>query len=50
MEVNPIGEVLERIDSPDNVKKLSDDELEILCEEIREFLIKSVAKTGGHLS
>lgn len=41
---------LEAIHSPDDIKKLSYDELEILCDEIRDFLIHSIAKTGGHLS
>lgn len=41
---------LNKIDSPDDLKKLSEDELIVLCEEIRNFLIDSVSKTGGHLA
>ena len=32
------------------MKKLGSEELKPLCEEIRAFLIQSVAKTGGHLA
>ena len=40
---------LERIDKPRDLDVLSRSELVALCEEIREYLIESVAKTGGHL-
>ena len=43
-------EYLDKIDSPADLKKLSIDELEILCSEIRDKLIKTVSKNGGHLS
>lgn len=42
--------MLERINTPDDLKKLSDQELEELAQDIRQFLVESVAKTGGHLS
>lgn len=32
------------------LKKLNIDELNVLCSEIREFLIENVSKTGGHLA
>lgn len=41
---------LSNITSPDDVKKLNKQELEVLSEEIREFLVDSLSKTGGHLS
>lgn len=41
--------VLETITGPDRVKALRTDELPVLAEEIRQFLIHSVSKTGGHL-
>lgn len=41
---------LSKINSPDDVKKLSLDELSILCEEIRYKLIETVSKNGGHLA
>ena len=42
--------IIERINSSDDIKKLSESELDALCAEIREFLIKNVAQTGGHLA
>ena len=44
-----MGEFLSRIKSPKDVKRLGLVELERLAEEIRERLINSVAKTGGHI-
>lgn len=41
--------ILKKIKSPAHVKGLSMVELERLAEEIRERLITSVAKTGGHI-
>lgn len=41
---------LEKIDTPEDLKKLSEEELEILCKELRDFLIENVSKTGGHLA
>lgn len=42
--------VLEEVNSPEDLKKLSSSELSVLSEEIREFLIRHVTATGGHLS
>jgi 1-deoxy-D-xylulose-5-phosphate synthase len=41
---------LENINSPADVKKLSVPQLIELAEEIRQFILKSVSKTGGHLA
>jgi 1-deoxy-D-xylulose-5-phosphate synthase len=41
--------VLESIAGPDDLKRLTPDQLGPLAEEIREFLVAAVAKTGGHL-
>ncbi len=41
--------LLEHINSPEDLKKLSRDQLPSLAEEIREFLLKTVSETGGHL-
>ena len=41
--------VLERINGPRDLDSLSSAELLQLCLEIREYLVSSVAKTGGHL-
>lgn len=42
--------VLERIQKEDDIKKLKESELDILAEEIRQFLIEKISKTGGHLA
>jgi len=42
--------MLEYIKYPDDLKKLNQDQLPPLAEEIRAFLIDKVSKTGGHLS
>lgn len=41
--------IFERIDGPADLKKLSPAELETLAAEIRQYLVTSVSKTGGHL-
>jgi len=41
---------LEKVDSPQDVKRLSLDELTGLADEIRELIIKQVSLNGGHLS
>lgn len=35
---------------PDDLKKMDNDELELLSYEIRDFLVEEVSKTGGHLA
>src|SRR5512140_3576932 len=42
--------LLETINSPDDLRKLERSQLPQLAAELREFLIESVSKTGGHLS
>ena len=42
--------LLDKINSPKDLKKLTRSELVKLCDEIRSFIIESVSKTGGHLS
>ncbi len=42
--------LLEQINSPQDVKSLSKNKLPQLAEEIREFLIRNLAVTGGHLA
>lgn len=41
--------ILPKINSPDDLKQLSIRELEILASEIREFIIDTISKVGGHL-
>jgi 1-deoxy-D-xylulose-5-phosphate synthase len=43
-------EILDRINSPQDVKQLTLKELSTLCAEIRDFLYYSVSNTGGHLA
>lgn len=42
--------LLQEINSPDQLKKLSIRELEQLSQEIRQFLIERLSRTGGHLA
>ena len=44
-----IGPLLARIDSPDDLKRLSVEELPQLCEEIRTFIIDVISVNQGHL-
>ncbi|SMB95872.1 1-deoxy-D-xylulose-5-phosphate synthase [Hymenobacter roseosalivarius DSM 11622] len=47
MIVEP-GELLAAIDSPDDLKKLSEDQLVQVSQELRQFIIDSVSIYGGH--
>ncbi len=42
--------ILEKINGPDDLKKIKLDNFDLLSREIREFLIETAAKTGGHLA
>lgn len=42
--------LLDRIDQPSDLKKLSAQQVEQLCTEIRQFLLDNISKTGGHLA
>ncbi|MEA3287357.1 MAG: 1-deoxy-D-xylulose-5-phosphate synthase [Candidatus Marinimicrobia bacterium] len=42
--------LLETINDPSDLKKLSVDKLVQLCQEIREYTIEVVSETGGHLA
>ena len=42
--------ILNKVNYPEDLKKLSLDEKNILAEEIREKIIDTVSKTGGHLA
>lgn len=42
--------ILDKVNSPNDVKKLNNDELNELCSDIRTELISTVSKTGGHLA
>ena len=42
--------ILEKINKPNDIKKLDPIEYNQLAEEIRQFLIKKISVTGGHLA
>ncbi|MFA6202003.1 MAG: 1-deoxy-D-xylulose-5-phosphate synthase [Gallionella sp.] len=42
--------LLDTIDTPEALRALSREQLPQLARELREFLVESVSKTGGHLS
>ncbi len=42
--------LLDRIASPEDLRKLDRGDLRELARELREFLVRSVSSTGGHLS
>lgn len=43
-------EILKNISSPSDVKKLNNAQLQTLCSEIRQCIIDTVSKNGGHLA
>ncbi|MBE5964579.1 MAG: 1-deoxy-D-xylulose-5-phosphate synthase [Lachnospira sp.] len=42
--------LLDRINNPNDIKKLNKEDYQDLAAEIRQFLVESVSKTGGHLA
>ena len=42
--------VLNEINVPADMKNLSKDQILQLSDDLRDFLIKSISKTGGHLA
>jgi len=42
--------LLNTVNSPDDLRRLDRQQLPQLADELREFLVESVSKTGGHLS
>lgn len=42
--------ILNKINTPDDLKAVPESEMETLCVEVRDFLIENVGKTGGHLA
>ena len=45
-----MASILKKINYPRDLKKLKKEELDKICEEIRELIIQTVAKNGGHLA
>ena len=42
--------ILNKVNSSNDIKMLDANELKPLCEELRQFIIENVSKTGGHLA
>ena len=42
--------MLEKIKKPNDIKKIPAEQLPELAGEIREFLIQTMSRTGGHLA
>ena len=49
-KVTKVYPLLDLVDSPEDLKKIPKEDLPSLVREIREFMVDSVSKTGGHLS
>ncbi|MBU3001495.1 1-deoxy-D-xylulose-5-phosphate synthase [Roseovarius nubinhibens] len=45
----PVTPILDRVSSPSDLKRMSDDELRQLADELRAETISAVSQTGGHL-
>lgn len=45
-----MGEVLDRVNGTEDLKKLTLGEKELLAKDIRELIIETVSKNGGHLA
>ncbi|MDP4175573.1 MAG: 1-deoxy-D-xylulose-5-phosphate synthase [Bacteroidota bacterium] len=41
-------EILNKINSPADIRQLSTHELKILCQDVRDYLVDVVSKVGGH--
>ena len=42
--------ILDHMDSPADVKGLNENQARQLCAELRDFLVREVSRTGGHLA
>lgn len=42
--------ILDKVNSSADVKKLKSKELQVLCDEIRQYLVSNVSRTGGHIA
>lgn len=47
--MNKTYKYLNNIDSPTDLKKINKDELIVVCDELRQFIIDEVSKNPGHL-
>src|SRR4051812_1826958 len=49
MQITP-GPLLQTIDSPDDLKKISREQLHQVCDELRQYIIDVVSVHGGHFA
>ena len=42
--------LLDNIDQPSDLKNLDKEQVNQLCAEIRQFLLRNISRTGGHLA
>jgi len=45
-----MGNLLDQIEKPNDIKKIPEEQMSALAEEIRQFLIEKISVTGGHLA
>ncbi|MHC4131967.1 MAG: 1-deoxy-D-xylulose-5-phosphate synthase [Planctomycetota bacterium] len=45
-----MGQLLDKINNPDDLKNLDIEQLKLLADELRDFILGSVSQTGGHLA
>jgi 1-deoxy-D-xylulose-5-phosphate synthase len=43
-------EYLDKVNSPQDIKNMNIDSIDLLAKDIRKFLVKSISETGGHLA
>jgi 1-deoxy-D-xylulose-5-phosphate synthase len=46
----PAGKLLQQINDPSDLKQLSEDQLEQVCQELRQYIIDVVSVNGGHFA
>ncbi len=46
----PAGDLLREINYPSDLKKLTEDKLEQVCQELRQYIIDEVSVNGGHFA
>ncbi|MDT4856040.1 1-deoxy-D-xylulose-5-phosphate synthase [compost metagenome] len=42
------GELLKKVNDPDDLKKLTPEQLPLFCQELRQYIIDMVSVNGGH--
>ncbi|HXO74300.1 MAG TPA: 1-deoxy-D-xylulose-5-phosphate synthase N-terminal domain-containing protein, partial [Puia sp.] len=49
MQITP-GPLLQKVNSPDDLKKLNREQLHLVCDELRQYIIDTVSVHGGHFA